>query len=198
MLAPRPSHVCTSVYWLAVLAVSVALLACHPATGMLRTATATTNAGGQPAATIAASPASLSTRQLVGTRDSAGPRLRVRLFEQPGGGASLPPLTSGQVQPTRVPSAFRGQATIWISPVGHPTDIVAQGTLSDSNWAIFSIPAGHYWVFLPRDHQTTLANPSVAQAQLPDNKTAVDGWAEVTVPPRGSVDATLFYVYMYP
>ena len=121
--------------------------------------------------------------------------VRVRVGERIVGGQ--PVATPPVPVPTDTPGAFRGQALVRVARAGSPTDVVAEGWVSDSTWTTFSVPAGRYWVFLPRDRQTTLANQSYAPAALPDG-TVVDAWSEVTVPPNGAADAALVVTYRMP
>lgn len=121
--------------------------------------------------------------------------LRVRVGEHEVGGQ--PEATPPRPVPTDTPGPFRGQATVRITPAGRPNDVVAEGTASDSQWTTFWVPAGRYWVFLPNDHQTTLANPSYASTNLPDG-TIVKAWAEVIVSTGAAVDVTLVPSYGFP
>ena len=184
--------------WLSLVAIVVALFACHAAPSPSINATPPANATRQTTTAVVPSPLGLPTQGPRGTATRGQGTLRVRVGERLVGGANLPTPTPAPLPvPTDTPGPFRGQASVRITPVGRPTDVVAEGTASDSTWTTFSVPAGHYWVFLPNDHQTTLANPSYASTNLPDG-TIVKAWAEAIVPTGEAADVILVPSYGLP
>lgn len=129
MLAPRPPRVWPPIHWLAALAVSVALLACSPAVGSpSAVAPATSPATAPSPATVSVSP-TVPTRNTPTAPVTGRGTLRVQVGEHAVGGQ--PVATPPRPVPTDNPGPFRSQTTVWITPVGRPTDVVAEGTASE-------------------------------------------------------------------
>lgn len=127
---------------------------------------------------------------------ASGLRVRVREFTTPGTQPAPPrntptPGPTPIPPPTPTPWAFKGEARVRVTHPGTPKQAVAEVDTHDSDWTTLHLPPGTYWVFLPMDHQSTLADGNWVLGSLPDRTTSVYASTEVTIPLTGIVDVTL-------
>jgi hypothetical protein len=95
----------------------------------------------------------------------------------------------GEVSPRTLPAAG---ITTWVVPAGGPLSPPgATATTDTSGVASFTLPAGSYWVVVPRLASPPPAVPGAAvTTELPDG-TLVQGWTPVELAAEASADVTI-------
>jgi hypothetical protein len=107
------------------------------------------------------------------------------------GGQATPTPTTPQPAPTFITRRFfPEQVRVAVVMPNDPRHIVAEQVTS-SGAATFRLPAGRYWVLLPRENQPYLSDQRGFLFRYLPDKTAVFAWQEVIVPSGGTAQTAL-------